>query len=175
MAARKAKLIGIEEAAHLFGKSVHQMRQYKSKGLLKVADCNGNKDLFNMAEVILLKHLIRELRVTEGLSLAQISRRLDQSLIKFSFRVPAVIVRLGEDREVFSEPNCLGFRYLFRSHASFTIRIISEKRASDQAGKPRTRSGCRALANRRRTVLKSSFSTISSCTPSSSPGSIERK
>ena len=44
MAARKAKLIGIEEAANLFGKSVHQMRQYKSKGLLKVADCIGNKD-----------------------------------------------------------------------------------------------------------------------------------
>ncbi|MGY8824871.1 MAG: MerR family transcriptional regulator [Candidatus Latescibacterota bacterium] len=80
MAARKAKLIGIEEAAHLFGKSVHQMRQYKSKGLLKVADCSGNKDLFNMAEVILLKHLIHELRVTEGLSLAQISRRLDQMM-----------------------------------------------------------------------------------------------
>ena len=59
MAARKAKLIGIEEAAQLFGKSIHQMRQYKSKGLLKVADCIGNKDLFNMAEVILLKHLIR--------------------------------------------------------------------------------------------------------------------
>ncbi|MEW6755580.1 MAG: MerR family transcriptional regulator [Candidatus Latescibacterota bacterium] len=77
MAARKAKLIGIEEAAALFGKSVQQMRQYKSKGLLKVADCSGNKDLYNMAEVILLKHLIHELRVTEGLSLAQISRRLD--------------------------------------------------------------------------------------------------
>lgn len=78
MAARKGKLIGIEEAAALFGKSVHQMRQYKAKGLLKVADCSGNKDLYNMAEVILLKHLIHELRVTEGLSLAQISRRLDQ-------------------------------------------------------------------------------------------------
>ena len=56
------------------------MRQYKSKGLLKVADCIGNKDLFNMAEVILLKHLIRELRVSEGLSLSQISRRLDQMM-----------------------------------------------------------------------------------------------
>jgi len=80
MAARKAKLIGIDEAAQLFGKSIHQMRQYKSKGLLKVADCVGNKDLFNMAEVILLKHLIRELRVSEGLSLSQISRRLDQMM-----------------------------------------------------------------------------------------------
>ena len=80
MAARKAKLIGIEDAAHLFGKSIHQLRQYKSKGLLKVADCVGNKDLYNMAEVILLKHLIRELRVNEGLSLSQISRRLDQMM-----------------------------------------------------------------------------------------------
>ncbi|MFA6110823.1 MAG: MerR family transcriptional regulator [Candidatus Latescibacterota bacterium] len=80
MAARKAKLVGIDEAARLFGKSIHQMRQYKSKGLLKVADCVGNKDLFNMAEVILLKHLIHDLRVSEGLSLDQISRRLDQMM-----------------------------------------------------------------------------------------------
>ena len=80
MAARKTKLVGIDEAARLFGKSVHQMRQYKSKGLLKVADCEGNKDLFDMAEVILLKHLIHEMRVTEGLSLAQISKRLNQMM-----------------------------------------------------------------------------------------------
>ena len=80
MAARKTKLIGIEDAARLFGKSVHQMREYKSKGLLKVADCQGNKDLYDMAEVILLKHLIHEMRVTEGLSLSQISRRLDQMM-----------------------------------------------------------------------------------------------
>ena len=62
MATRKTKLIGIDEAARLFGKSIHQMRQYKSKGLLKVADCQGNKDLYDMAEVVLLKHLIQELR-----------------------------------------------------------------------------------------------------------------
>ena len=80
MAVRKTKLIGIEEAAELFGKSIHQMRQYKSKGLLKVADYQGNKDLYDMAEVNLLKHLIHEMRVTEGLSLAQIARRLDQMM-----------------------------------------------------------------------------------------------
>ena len=80
MAARKTKLIGIEDAARLFGKSIHQMREYKSKGLLKVADCEGNKDLYDMAEVILLKHLIHEMRVTEGLSLSQISMRLDQMM-----------------------------------------------------------------------------------------------
>ena len=80
MAARKTKLIGIEHAARLFGKSIHQMREYKSKGLLKVADCEGNKDLYDMAEVILLKHLIHEMRVTEGLSLSQISMRLDQMM-----------------------------------------------------------------------------------------------
>jgi DNA-binding transcriptional MerR regulator len=80
MATRKTKLIGIDEAARLFGKSIHQMRQYKSKGLLKVADCQGNKDLFDMAEVVLLKHLIQELRVNEGLSLAQIARRIDQMM-----------------------------------------------------------------------------------------------
>ena len=80
MSTRKTKLIGIDEAARLFGKSIHQMRQYKSKGLLKVADCQGNKDLYDMAEVVLLKHLIQELRVNEGLSLAQISRRIDQMM-----------------------------------------------------------------------------------------------
>ena len=80
MATRKTKLIGIEETARLFGKSIHQMREYKSKGLLKVADCQGNKDLYDMAEVILLKHLIHEMRVTEGLSLSQISMRLDQMM-----------------------------------------------------------------------------------------------
>ena len=72
MAARP-KLIGIEDAARLFGKSIHQMREYKSKGLLKVADCQGNKDLYDMAEVILLKHLIHEMRVTEGLSLPDLN------------------------------------------------------------------------------------------------------
>ena len=80
MATRKTKLIGIEDAARLFGKSIHQMREYKSKGLLKVADCQGNKDLYDMAEVILLKHLIHEMRVMEGLSLSQISMRLDQMM-----------------------------------------------------------------------------------------------
>ncbi len=44
MAAKSLYLISIEEAADLFEKSVPQMRQYKSKGLLKVADCVGNKD-----------------------------------------------------------------------------------------------------------------------------------
>ena len=80
MATRTTKLIGIEETARLFGKSIHQMREYKSKGLLKVADCQGNKDLYDVAEVILLKHLIHEMRVTEGLSLSQISMRLDQMM-----------------------------------------------------------------------------------------------
>ena len=80
MATRKTKLIGIEDTARLFGKSIHQMREYKSKGLLKVADCQGNKDLYDMAEVILLKHLIHEMRVREGLSLSQISMRLDQMM-----------------------------------------------------------------------------------------------
>ena len=80
MATRKTKLSGIEDAARLFGKSIHQMREYKSKGLLKVADCQGNKDLYDMAEVILLKHLIHEMRVKAGLSLSQIAMRLDQMM-----------------------------------------------------------------------------------------------
>ena len=80
MAARKTKLIGIVEAASLFGRSVHQIRRYKSDGLLRVAECNGNKHLYDMAEVVLLKHLLNEMRVTEGLTLAQVSTRLDQMM-----------------------------------------------------------------------------------------------
>ena len=80
MAARKTKLIGIVEAASLFGKSVHQMRQYRSDGLLQVAEYSGNKQLYDMAEVVLLKHLLNEMRVTEGLTLAQVSTRLDQMM-----------------------------------------------------------------------------------------------
>ena len=80
MAARKTKLIGIAEAASLFGKSVHQMRRYRSDGLLRVAEYNGNKQLYDMAEVVLLKHLLNEMRVTEGLTLAQVSTRLDQMM-----------------------------------------------------------------------------------------------
>ena len=78
MAAQEVRLVGIEEAARLFGKSVPMMRQYKAKGLLKVADCRGHKNLYDMEEVLFLKHLIHNLRVAEGLSLAQIARRLDQ-------------------------------------------------------------------------------------------------
>ena len=33
-----------------------------------------------MAEAVLLKHLIKEMRVAEGLTLAQVSRRLDQMM-----------------------------------------------------------------------------------------------
>ena len=80
MAARKTKLIGMQEAATLFGKSVQQLRKYKSQGILQVAEYDGNKHLYDMAEVVLLKHLIRDMRVTQGLSLEQVSRRLDQMM-----------------------------------------------------------------------------------------------
>ncbi len=80
MARQKTKFIGIDEAASLFGTSTHKILEYKSKGLLKATDTSDTKDLFDMAEVVLLKYLIREMRVSAGLSMEQVSHRIDQMM-----------------------------------------------------------------------------------------------
>ena len=79
MAALGAQLIGIREAAALFGRSVQQLRKYESQGILQIAAYDGNRHLYDRAEVVLLKSSIKQLRLTEGMSLAQVSRRLDQT------------------------------------------------------------------------------------------------
>jgi DNA-binding transcriptional MerR regulator len=80
MARRTTKFIGIDEAASLFGTSTHKILEYKSKGLLKAADTADTKDVFDMAEVVLLKYLIGEMRVSAGLSIEKVSRRIDQMM-----------------------------------------------------------------------------------------------
>ena len=80
MARRTTKFIGIDEAASLFGTSTHKILEYKSKGLLKAADTADTKDVFDMAEVILLKYLIGEMQVSAGLSIEKVSRRIDQMM-----------------------------------------------------------------------------------------------
>ena len=80
MARRTTKFIGIDEAASLFGTSTHKIIEYKSKGLLKAADTADTKDVFDMAEVILLKYLIGEMQVSAGLSIEKVSRRIDQMM-----------------------------------------------------------------------------------------------
>lgn len=73
----KHRLIGVEEVAKIFGKSVESIRKYKNYGILKVADKIGNKDLFSQEDVVAKKQLIKEMQVLRGLSLSQIAERLE--------------------------------------------------------------------------------------------------
>lgn len=71
------KLIGIDEVAKIFEKSVESIRKYKNYGILKVADKVGNKDLFHVDDVVAKKQLIKDMQVRQGLSLAQIAIQLE--------------------------------------------------------------------------------------------------
>ncbi len=72
-----SQLIGIEEVARVFEKSVESIRKYKNYGILKVADKIGNKDLFDRDDVVAKKQLVKEMQVQRGLSLSQIAMELD--------------------------------------------------------------------------------------------------
>jgi CheY-like chemotaxis protein len=71
------QLIGIEEVAEIFEKSVESIRKYKNYGILKVADKIGNKNLFMRDDVIAKKQLVKEMQVQRGLSLSQIAEQLE--------------------------------------------------------------------------------------------------
>ena len=71
-------LIGIDEVARLFEKSIESIRKYKNYGILKVADKVGNKDLFSREEVLQKKQLVKEMQVHRGLSLAQIAEQMER-------------------------------------------------------------------------------------------------
>ena len=71
------KLIGIDEVAKIFEKSVESIRKYKNYGILKVADKVGNKDLFHVDDVVAKKQLIKDMQVRQGLSLSQIAIQLE--------------------------------------------------------------------------------------------------
>lgn len=70
------ELIDIQEVARLFGKSVESIRKYKNYGILKVADREGNKDLFGRQDVLRRRDLIKHLQVDTGLTLSQIADQL---------------------------------------------------------------------------------------------------
>ena len=72
-----SQLIGIEEVARVFEKSVESIRKYKNYGILKVADKIGNKDLFDRDDAIGKKQLVKEMQVQRGLSLSQIAIELE--------------------------------------------------------------------------------------------------
>jgi CheY-like chemotaxis protein len=71
------KFIGIDEVAKIFEKSIESIRKYKNYGILKVADKVGNKDLFDRDDVMGKKQLVKEMQVSQGLSLSQIADRLE--------------------------------------------------------------------------------------------------
>ncbi len=71
------ELVGIEEVAEIFDKSVESIRKYKNYGILKVADKVGNKDLFDKEDVVSKKQLVKEMQVQQGLSLSQIAVQLE--------------------------------------------------------------------------------------------------
>mgnify|MGYP003574507286 CR=1 FL=1 len=71
------KLIGIDEVAQIFEKSIESIRKYKNYGILKVADKIGNKDLFDRDDVMSKKQLVKDMQVQQGLSLSQIADQLD--------------------------------------------------------------------------------------------------
>ena len=68
-------LIGIDEVAQIFEKSIESIRKYKNYGILKVADKIGNKDLFDRDDVMSKKQLVKDMQVQQGLSLSQIADR----------------------------------------------------------------------------------------------------
>lgn len=70
------KLIGIDDVAEIFEKSVESIRKYKNYGILKVADKVGNKDLFDRSDVMAKKQLVKDMQV-QGLSLSQIAAQLE--------------------------------------------------------------------------------------------------
>lgn len=72
----EGRLVGIDEVAELFGKSIESIRKYKNYGILKVADRVGNKDLFDREDVLSKKQIIKDLQV-RGLSLVQIAEQLE--------------------------------------------------------------------------------------------------
>lgn len=74
----EGRLVGIDEVAELFGKSIESIRKYKNYGILKVADRVGNKDLFDREDVLSKKQVIKDLQI-RGLSLAQIAEQLEST------------------------------------------------------------------------------------------------
>ena len=74
------QLIGIDEVARLFDKSIESIRKYKNYGILKVADRVGNKDLFDRTDVEAKRQLIKSMQI-RGLSLSQISEQLEAQVV----------------------------------------------------------------------------------------------
>ena len=73
------ELIDISEAADLMHISIHAVRDYKKRGLIPIADKEGNKDLYDKADILNRYTIISEMRKS-GHSLSQIALVIDKKL-----------------------------------------------------------------------------------------------
>jgi len=71
--------IDINEVAKIFNISVPAVRDYKKRGLIVIADKDGNKDLYDKADILLRKSIITDLR-RKGHSLSQISSLIENEI-----------------------------------------------------------------------------------------------
>jgi len=67
-------LIGLDEVSKIFGKTINQMRNYKSMGIIEPSTKNGNKELYSKMDVENAKKL------------------LDQNIIKMNLRQIGMLI-----------------------------------------------------------------------------------
>lgn len=121
------KLIGIDEVAKIFEKSVESIRKYKNYGILKVADKVGNKDLFHVDDVVAKKQLIKDMQVRQGLSLAQIAIQLETMAAETPTGPDKILIVEDEDatRETWAE--------FFENAGYAVVQAADGQQALDQA------------------------------------------
>ena len=66
------ELIDLKEVAKLLKISLHTARDYKKRGLITIADKQGNKDLYDKKAILRQHRIITEKR-RKGYNLSQIS------------------------------------------------------------------------------------------------------
>ena len=81
MTADDNDLIDGQEAAKLLRASIHTVRDYKKRGLIKIAGKEGNKDLYNRTDIMRRRSIIDKKRI-EGYTLSQISAVIEEELRK---------------------------------------------------------------------------------------------
>ena len=69
------ELIDACQVAEILRMSIHSVRDYKKRGLIKIAAKRGNKDLYDKADIVRRYSIISEKR-SEGFSLSQIGSML---------------------------------------------------------------------------------------------------
>jgi DNA-binding transcriptional MerR regulator len=63
--------------------SIHTVRDYKKRGLIRIADKRGNKDLYSKVDIV-RRHSVIDQKRREGYTLAQISKVVEGDFGKIS-------------------------------------------------------------------------------------------